>query len=150
MSNRYEVRDATHQDAVVISKELRAIDAQEIRAITGGEPLPSVTESFDTSTVCRVGLADGAYVCIYGVCGQGVGRIWMLGTDLLEEHSQRFLRLNSDELERISQGYHRLENWCDARNAKTLSWLAWLGFTIEPPMMYGVEGLPFHYFWKDL
>jgi hypothetical protein len=50
-------------------------------------------------------------------------------------------------LARMRAAYPQLENHVDARNRRALRWLGWLGFTIEAPAPWGVEGRPFHRFW---
>lgn len=149
-----EIRDAVLSDAELVAPILRQVDLDEIAASSGRNPLRVLRLSILSSDVCRIGLVDGVPACIYGVAQptvmSDVGSIWMLGTHILQDHVVTFLRRNKAEVDAMSEGFSRLENHCDARNKPTLRWLKWLGFTIEEAEPYGVKGLPFHYFWKDV
>lgn len=149
---KYELREATVQDAYNLAPLLRQVDIDEIDAVTGGEPLEALLESIEHSHVCRVGLVDGEYACIYGVRRQSLlsddGLIWMLGTDILSKHWVRFLKENTEEIKDITANTKFVENWCDIRNKITIRWLKWLGFEFDEAKPYGVKGLPFYHFWK--
>jgi len=151
---KYEVRDAVRADADIIAPTMRQVDRDELAASSGVDPLRVLRMSIRASEVCRVGLADDIPACIFGVSKATIvsdtGSIWMLGTDILQYHSIPFLKRNKAEIREMSIGLKRLDNYCDARNTPTLRWLRWLGFTIEKAKPYGVRGLPFHYFWKDV
>ncbi len=117
-------------------------------------PLEGLLKAVKNSDVCRTGRANGEIACMFGVAAHTMvsdrASIWMLGTDLLNAHSIRFLRECHKGIIDISKGLIFLENWCDARNKLTLRWLQWLGFTIEEAEPYGVYEMPFHHFYKKV
>ena len=70
----------------------------------------------------------------------------MLGTDLIKKKQKIFLKRSKPWLEDIKKDYNYLENYVDARNTLSIKWLKWLGFKVEDPIPYGVNGEPFHKF----
>lgn len=150
--DKYTIREAVESDIYAIAPLLREADLQEIEALTDELPLKGLLDSFQHSNVCRVGLVNDEYVCIYGVQRESLlgdrGLIWMLGTDLLPRHWIRFLKENGDEIEEITANTSYVENWCDARNKTTIRWLKWLGFEFADAKPHGIRGLPFYHFWK--
>jgi hypothetical protein len=42
--------------------------------------------------------------------------------------------------------FPEMRNYVDARHARSIRWLKWLGFTIEEARPMGFAGLPFHPF----
>jgi len=39
-----------------------------------------------------------------------------------------------------------MENYVDVRNTVAIHWLKWMGFKMEEPQAWGVQGLDFHKF----
>ena len=154
LETEYEVREAKLEDTFIMAHDMRDIDKQEIWASNRARPLDALVRSVRNSERARTGLVDGEIACMFGICRQNLmgrtGTIWMLGTDLLEQHATRFLRENKKEIVDISSECIIIENYCDARNKVTIRWLKWLGFTIEEVEPYGVYNLPFHHFHKEV
>ena len=152
--NKYEIRDATLEDALSMAHRMRSVDVQEIWASSRERPLEGLVKTIKGSERSRAGLVNGEVACMFGICRKNLignaGIIWMLGTDLLKDHGLRFLRENKKEISRLSVEFSTLENYCDARNTTTIKWLRWLGFTIEDAQPYGVYNMPFHHFYKEV
>jgi hypothetical protein len=148
---KYEIRDATEEDAVYLSTRLRAIDVREIGAVSGRSPKAALISGVRGSEYCKAGVADGEVVCIYGVRRVSALDdecvIWMLGTDELPKHAVRFIRGCSAEVVSMVQQFKLVENWCHAENKTTIRWLKWLGFKIEEAAPYGRKNEPFHHFY---
>jgi len=148
----YSVTAARLDDVQEIAPQLRQVDIDEIAATSGNSPLASLTHGLNISDHCKIARADGKPLCMFGIgrptfmSDEGV--IWLLGTDLLVDHSIRFLRQCAEEVDIIAKDYRVIYNHCDARNTVTLKWLKWLGFTIENAVPYGIYGLAFHPFWR--
>lgn len=72
--------------------------------------------------------------CMFGVVpinssdGLRSGQIWLLGTEMIEEHSRRFARASRNMLEYMQDGWDILENVVPVDHQKTINWLHWLGF----------------------
>lgn len=145
-----EIRPATERDAEILAPMLSDADRAEVLALSGREPLESLLEGIRYSAEAWTGLVDGEIVCIWGVVPQTligqVGVPWMLGSDLVRHYSVPFLRRNKPMIARWRQRWPVLRNVVDARHARAIRWLRWLGFEIGPPVPIGRNGEPFHIF----
>ena len=70
----------------------------------------------------------------------------MVGTDAIDRHAFAFIKGSRSAIRTLFAQWGRLYNLVDARNTRAVRWLRFLGFTIEKPIPYGVENLPFHPF----
>jgi hypothetical protein len=148
----YVVGIATPQDVACLGPWLRAADVEEIRAVSGLAPIEALRRSYDFSThVWAVRAVDGWTIALWGVgplsLVEGRGCPWLLAADAFEDLGRDIARLSRPLLAGMRDYYPRLENRVDARHARAVRWLSWLGFTIEPPVPWGIEGRPFHRFW---
>jgi len=77
-----------------------------------------------------------------------MGVPWMLGSDELTERLKevRFARACRRYVAIISEQFDALQNYVDAGDTDTVKWLKWCGFTVDPPVPYGPDGLPFRRF----
>lgn len=152
MAVEYTIQPATIIDAREMAPQMREVDVQELFDGWGSNPTEALVGSVERSLRAYTARADGEIVCMYGVGTEGLlapaGKIWMLGTDLINKHKRQFLLKSAGQIGRLSRGYYFLENHCDKRNTLTVRWLRWLGFTIEDPKPYGINGKLFHHFWK--
>lgn len=92
--------------------------------------------------------SDGLALAAVGdtIAGIGIGVPWMVTTDHIGTDPRGFLRASKAVLVEMFQRHHQLINYVDARNVAAIRWLAWLGFTIDEAVPYGVKGLPFRRF----
>ena len=146
-----QIVEATAEHGALMAPNVRAADRLENEAASG-RPLDRVLQaSLDLSTHAWAALLDGKPAAIWGAGPlsllNGKGSPWLIGTTAIEENPLVFLRLSRRYIVEIARVYQMLENHVDARNAKAIAWLAWLGFTIEGPSPYGVQQMPFHRFW---
>lgn len=149
---RIVIGPASRSDADILGLRLRAADIEEIRAGSGLAPTEALRRSYDFSThVWAVRDLGGQPIALWGVGPlsliQGRGCPWLLASDAFEQLGLDIARLSRPLVAGIRDLYPRLENHVDARHAKAVRWLSWLGFTIDPPAAWGVEGRPFHRFW---
>jgi hypothetical protein len=149
------IRAAAMHDATMLASRLRAADIEEIRAAAGLTPLTAIERSLALSTHAWTAVdGHGAPLAIWGVgplsAIAGRGCPWLLASEAFEVLPRASVaRLSLAWLARVNTLYPRLENHVDARHVKAVRWLAWLGFTIESPLPWGVERRPFHRFWRD-
>lgn len=133
-----------------VASRMRACDRREIWASSRSAPLASLRRGVSSSVMTYTGLVEGRPVCILGVAPasllSGVGTPWMLATAGLERAARPMLRLSLPIVEVMNETFPVLVNFVDARNVKTVRWLEWLGFTVDPAAPHGAEGLPFHRF----
>lgn len=148
-----EIRPATVADIEVIAPRVRAADRRELWDAYGQLPVQVIDASFQASSSCWTGTVDGQPIVMFGVVPvtAGIGRPWMIGTDLVEVYQKIFLKRCRGVVAEFHREYELLVNWVAADNKQALQWLAWLGFTILPAEIMGHNLKPFHKFerWRD-
>jgi hypothetical protein len=150
---KYEIRDATEEDVEFLATRLRKMDLKEIAAGSGRFPRAVLRSGLRTSVFCRVGLADGEPICIYGVRAASAlsveAIVWMLGTDQLHKHAMKFGRECGIQVKEMLKDFKVILNYCHAENKLTIRWLKWLGFTLNKPKPYGRKQELFHLFYLE-
>lgn len=146
----YAITPATMAHVAQMLPHVRQADRDEVLASAGQSVEALLGTCVERSEMAWAGLVDDRVACIFGVVGASVlsetGYPWMLGTDLIDDHAKAFLRRNKAMVGVMLARYPHLTNYVDARNAKAIGWLRWLGFTIRPAVPYGAAQLPFHPF----
>lgn len=141
---------ATLDHAASLASRMRRADAEEVWASGRLRPEDALRVSLALSLKAWTGVVDGVPMCMFGAAPlslmSGYGAPWLLGAEGLEQHTVAFLRRNRAYVADMKALFPRLENWVDARNAASIRWLRWLGFTIHPAAPWGTHGLPFHRF----
>ena len=146
------ITPATRQDALALAPRLRRADREEVWASGGlsGESALLVSLLHSAPGLAWAGRIDGEIAALFGVARPSLlsdeGRPWLLASPLMERHPVAVLRHSQSYLVLARGPFTRLWNYVDARNHVSRRWLAWLGFTLEPPAPYGAAGLPFHKF----
>lgn len=150
--NRGIFRDLLPGDIAYIAENLRKADRQEVIAATGATSMKeAIAEAVLRSSHCWTGaLPDGEPVTIFGVAPVAllgsVGSPWMLGTERMFDFPRVLMGEGRRYLTRMLRLYPHLVNYVDARNARSVRWLARVGFTVHEPQPFGEAGLPFHRF----
>jgi hypothetical protein len=146
------VRPARWGDAADVAPRLRIADLQEVSASLGESPISVLEEGIAESDPCyAVTDKAGSVLALFGVVPQvgdeGVGRIWLLGSQELVAERFYFARNSRLWVDCLQDRYSVLWNWVDARNEVHIRWLKWCGFTLTGvDETYGVEGRPFYEF----
>ena len=78
----------------------------------------------------------------------GVGSPWLIGTGAIADVSRQFVRECRGYVDQMHNVYPELVNFVDTRNAASIRWLRWLGFEIQDPVEFGINGEMFHPFRK--
>jgi hypothetical protein len=85
------------------------------------------------STACWVGQIDGDVACAFGVVQPSIlsdsAYLWLLHTDLVEQHKFMFIHYSQIVLKIILDHWPRVVGHADVRNDKAIRWLRWLGAT---------------------
>lgn len=140
------VRPSLIGDCVYLAKNLREADHNEVQAAVGKSDLEALVFSW-AATKTPYAIVNGETPAgIFGVVPvtQGVGAIWLLGTDELTQGRWTFLRESKKWLNKVSDDYQLLFNYVDERNTLHLRWIEWLGFTfINRHQHFGHEQRPF-------
>lgn len=128
---------------------LRRADVEEIWAGPGVSPKIAVAWSIAMSDPGWAVEIDDRPLALFGAqpVQGGVGVPWLVATEEIEKYPVHFFRVSRDVVDVLKERYRYLENRTDARNALSLRWLEWAGFTIEPAEPWGVAGMEFHRFW---
>lgn len=146
-----EYRPAQPEDAVHLLADLRLLDRQELEATSDRPLIDTVLLSLRVS---RDPLAAfdpaGRLLCILGVAPFGLlsdtAAPWLLGTNALRRWPKALLGEARRYIDWAHREYPRLTNHVDARNRATVGWLKRIGFAIDAPEPFGVQGRPFHRF----
>lgn len=152
MALNWVIRDAEPDDAWVIIQKLRVRDYEEAVAAGGDNVLATLTDAITRSAgMCWVAEnnQDGAVLLlgcapVEGV--EGLGSPWLVGTKPADRYPGALTKIAKRHIAIMLKTYSALLNFVDARNDASVRWLAFLGFKIDPPTPYGVEGRPFHRF----
>lgn len=149
-----EIVPVTDEHIAAMLPNIRQADRDEFAAAAGMLPVEVIGRAMKSASVSAAGLINGQVVTIFGISpasiitGRGVP--WLISTELMAQQPVTFLRHCRPALRDMSQGYRFLENYVDARNHAAKAWLHWLGFRLEEPAPYGLMGLPFHHFTKEI
>jgi hypothetical protein len=143
-----------------IAEHLRAEDRLEL---SEAQPLgfedvirDSLAMSGSRSAVFRVpagrlSLQAWEPVAVFGVAPYPglphVGIPWLLATRRFDDHRIRLVRGVRRMLYHLRSDFAQLENHVHADNARSVRFLEWLGFTVEPAAPWGHKGAMFRRFW---
>jgi hypothetical protein len=147
---RTEIIVPTVQHVKFVAYNMRRADRDEVHALSGWTPEKALIHSVEHSEMVFCAIHDGFPAVIWGVGVPTIlyreGMPWLMGTPVIERNAKRFLRLSRLWVDEILDRFGPLYNVVDARNHVSIRWLRWLGFTIDPPVPLGFQGLPFHRF----
>lgn len=127
---RYEPTNVFHVHELIAN--LRPADRAEVEAARGVITPLQLWDDIRCGHPTTVLNAQRRVVCVYGVSThpvqKHVGIVWLLGTDLLDEHMFQLCRETRAVLTEWRKKYAVLTNYTDKRNTRVLRWLRWLGF----------------------
>ncbi|WP_298951565.1 hypothetical protein [uncultured Methylobacterium sp.] len=148
----FHVTRAKPWHADLLIRDVRRDDLTEW-VLASGRPLqPCLAEGIAGSTVARTMWHPEGVLCIWGVTPTPdplVGRAWLIGTNLGQEHVRRVQRHFREGLSELHAAYPRLDAWAYLGNELHHHWMERLGFerTGEPRVM-GL-GAPFILFTRE-
>lgn len=93
--------------------------------------------------------AGGELVALSGACEiqPGVADPWMMGTDAMFGVAKwPFLRASRPEWAAVNKRWPILRGHVHAANTAHVRWLEWCGFTVSPPICFGLSQDLFHPF----
>ncbi len=139
-----ELRSALPGDTWLILPTVRQADIDELAAL-GVTPESCLRQGIQLSDEAVMVTIHGEPAGVVGTIEtQGCRLVWGVFTTQIDRHPIPFLRA----CRRWLADKGPLLNYCDARNVQTITWLSWLGFHVEHPEPYGLNGEPFHRFWR--
>jgi len=143
------IRPATLSDGADMWPHMRQCDLAELYASGGFDGRSGLLLSIASSKKSWVFLGNDRPIFIFGVTPsmtKGIGVPWMLGTDDVDVYRRDLLAITKPYIAQMMDGFTLLCNRVDARNVKSVRWLRWSGFQIEPPQPHGWMKMPFHRF----
>jgi hypothetical protein len=150
-----KVVEAHPMDAIYLASRLRDIDDLEVRA-TGKTPEEALMHSFDMpkSRVYTGVNQDEEPVLMFGSVkcphNDGVGIVWLLATNKLDDHKRDFLSICPENIDLICEGYKFVYNFVHKDNKKSIRWLRWSGFTVDTSKTYDQGGEDFYLLSKEI
>lgn len=145
----YRLTPGNTEMAMRIAEHARHADVVELAAL-GETPLSCLLRGLRNSPEAYTGWIDDEPVCMFGVAAvsvlTGYGAPWMVGTDAIDRHAIPFAKGSKDVIDGMFSHWDRLFNYVDARNARAIRWLRFLGFHIGEPIPHGKNGEMFHPF----
>lgn len=147
------VRVSSFSDAKELKDSLKKSDVEEIWVSYHLKPKEALEMSIATSLFSLTVEDYGNPIAIFGICPDSVlgtkATIWMLASDMLEKRRLRFLKHSRKFIEMMLGFYPYLYNYVDERNKSSINWLKFCGANIQDPQPYGVEQMPFRYFYFE-
>lgn len=136
-----------------VAANMRQADQDEIWASSNALPLPGLIESLRLSHFSSVAVINGEPIAVFGlvitqILG-GVGVPWLLGTNAIDKHFRIFVRQAFILVDEMSRKCSTLVNYVHAENLKSVKLLKAVGFTVDEPAPFGVEGELFHKFYME-
>lgn len=134
----YNARPSVIEDIGAIAASMRPADQREVRLLSGQGPLDALTQSFVHSSVTRTLSYKDQPLIMYGTAEfqPGVGIVWGLGSEALDDHVVGFLRMSRPEVDILQGSYRTLFNYVHADNELHLKWVKFVGFTLFDPMTH--------------
>ena len=151
------VREATVEDAKIITPDLRMEDRAELVASTGLMVPDALLSNYANSSETYVGITEsGTRIFIGGVSPDPDGRqshvtcaqLWLFCTPLAGRAPITLIHLLRQYIDILGQKYGILYGYVDARNTVRQRWLRALGLHVntDQTVRSGHLKLPFHVF----
>lgn len=147
----YEVVDALPSHIDPIASRIRQADLEECWAGGALTIRDALAMSLSTASLARTWLVDGVPGAMGGIGSwvPGIGRIWLLTTDLVEGHQKEFLRASFKEFRAARADYEYLSNFVMASNDRAIQWLRHLGFVFGDAQFHGpMCKMFYHFYWQ--
>ena len=147
------IRDSVIDDAVIIAKDMRQADKDEIYASHHKDPLNALVDGYKQSTLCYTVTFKGEPIAMYGCVPHSflgdTANIWLLATNNLCNCRRKLLKYDRLFVKHMLTHYQHLSNYVSVKNEVSINWLTWLGAKIEEAIPFGIEGKLFHPFSFD-
>ncbi len=152
ISPTIKFRDANREDADSLAERLRPEDIAELQAASKASPTDSLRLGVEGSDWCEALDIDGVVAALFGVSpfpSEGAVRVgvpWMLCAKETADQFGKisFQKKSLQQINKMHETYPHLVNLVDARNTKSIQWLASLGFGFtQVHSHFGHERIPF-------
>ncbi len=134
--SRVAVVPGTKAHARDILANMRGINLVEVERI-GVDPCKTMDEAMDRAVLTWAGTINEKLVCLGGIEQATIlsdsAYLWLVTTKAVEEHSFIFVRRSQIVLDAIFDRYRMVYGVVDKDFERSIRWLRWLGFSIDPP-----------------
>jgi hypothetical protein len=117
------------------------------RSAVGDQPnaLETMLKFINGSACTFVGYSDDLVACVYGLITPTLlsdrAHMWLLTTDVVNDHKFVFIRHSQVVIEAVLERYSQIVGETSVKDEKALRWMKWLGAEFTYPS--GVELVPF-------
>jgi len=140
------IRQATHEDCLIVGSNLRIREMQEIWGYDNSLPVEGVTNSFNKSVVSMTILHDDKPVAIFGIMIlKEVPTLWLMPTNDLEKIGRNFVRNTKEWINKMLEEYPTLVAYVHWANDESLQWMNFVGGRQIEKVFMGKDNSPF---WK--
>lgn len=130
---------------------MRAADVEEVAAF-GRTPKEALRVGLRSSVLAATAFVGDRPEAMFGLTPvnaiEGVGRPWLLGTDVVPACARALIREGAGIIEQMHRRFARLENWVSARNVPAIALLERWGFTVEVETRV-IGEVEFRLFWRE-
>lgn len=134
-----------------IAEDMRQDDKNEIWASANHTPLEALIDGWKVSDRTAIATVNDKPCVMFGLVVDnilsGTGVLWMLGANESLNYKREFLTQTPAVIEEMLEVCPMLYNYVHIKNKASIRWLKWLGFTLEEPIVYGIEKELFHKFY---
>lgn len=136
-----------------IAINMRQADINEVYASNRFSPKEALMDGFNRSDYCAIITNDGVPFAMLGLAIPNilndVGIPWMLGSNEAVKNRREFMRAAPAILNGMLDRCGYLYNYVHSENIVSKAWLKRIGFTIDDPEPYGINGELFHKFYLE-
>jgi len=134
-----------------IAADMRQADVEEVWASNHHTPIESMMKGWALSDFSTIAVNEiGEPLVMIGLVKRdvltGSGVVWMLGANRAMKHKKEFFTQTKPVIDEMLTICLRLCNMVHSKNTNSITWLKWLGFTIEEPEPHGPDNELFHRF----
>ena len=135
---------ACKQDSVELYGVLQPIQVEELRASHGPCVLETIALCIQRSSEAIVFHEEDKILGIAGVVERsvvgGMASPWLLTSIYALNYPRTILKETKYYVNKWADDYDTLISYIDSRYDTSLRWAKWAGFTIHPPVPYGING----------
>jgi len=136
----YKFTSATEEHVEAVMRDIVPDVKAELEALRPGDVGQALKNLVERSEEAWAASSEEGVICIFGVYRMGLldDKVspWLITTNLVQKHKKDFLKGAKISIAHWLDKYEQLENYIPAGFDRLLKWLAWAGFTIDPPSPY--------------
>lgn len=132
---KVEIREATPEDAIALCESLREREREAFDRF-GEDARKELLQALSRSFIAYTGFVDEKPVALWGAQVSTMlsdeAYVWLICSKEVDAYPITFLRHSRRALRDFSQQFKTLRGLVMADFGCSVTWLEWLGFTVEP------------------